>query len=64
MAYWCKKYWDGNQKCDLRARLQESKGDVVDAVFARRMSSTLMHNETVAAIDCLKEICAKCKGQR
>ena len=64
MAYWCEKYWERNQKCDLRRRLQKSCGDVVDAVFERRMPSNLMHTETVDAVNCLKEICAKCKGQR
>ena len=64
MAYWCQKYWEYDKKCDLRARLQKSNNDVVDAVFEHRMPSKLMHDETLVAVEYLKKICTKCKGQR
>ena len=64
MSYWCQKYFEHEQKCDLRSCLQKSGGEIAEAVFERRMPSNLKYPETVAAVDYLKEICAKCKGQR
>ena len=63
MSYWCQKYWEYDKKCDLRTRMQESHGEVVEAVF-KRVPRDLTYADRVAAVDCLKEICTKCKGQR
>ena len=64
MAYWCQKYFGYDKKCKLRTCLQKSNGEVEEAVFERRMPSDLKYPEAVVAVGYLKEICAKCKGQR
>ena len=63
MFYWCQKYWEREQKCDLRSYMQKNQGDVLEACF-KRVPRDLTYADYVAAVDHLKEFCAKCKGQR
>ena len=50
-------------KCDLRSYMQKSQGDVLEACF-ERVPRDLTYADCVTAIDRMKELCKKCKGQR
>lgn len=63
MSYWCQKYWEHEQKCELRSYLQKSNGEVLEAFF-ERVPRDLTGADYIAAIDNMKKICQKCKGQR